>query len=191
VDSPSHFAIEKAIEVYRAKGRLMINSITAETERMDSILPLAIKSKAKLVALTMDDKGMPDTAEERVRIAEFILKHVTKNGFDPDELYFDPLIRPVSTEPTQAKEFLRSIPMIKTLGANTICGLSNVSFGLPDRKLVNATFLAMALRSGLDAAILDPTEKLMYSSLQASLAIEGRDEYCSAYIKSFRDGKLV
>jgi 5-methyltetrahydrofolate--homocysteine methyltransferase len=119
------------------------------------------------------------------------LEIVKNGGFDPEELYFDPLIRPISTEPDQAKEFLRSIPMIKALGVKTICGLSNVSFGLPDRKLINATFLSMAAHAGLDAAILDPTEKLMHSSVRASLAIIGRDEYCAEYINSFRSGNLV
>jgi 5-methyltetrahydrofolate--homocysteine methyltransferase len=191
IDSPNHLAIDGAIKAYRAKGKLFINSITAEKNRIDKILPLAVRSGAKLIALTMDDKGMPDTAEERVKIARNILEIVKNGGFDPEELYFDPLIRPISTEPDQAKEFLRSIPMIKALGVKTICGLSNVSFGLPDRKLINATFLSMAAHAGLDAAILDPTEKLMHSSVRASLAIIGRDEYCAEYINSFRSGNLV
>lgn len=191
IDSPNHLAIDRAIRSYKANGRLMINSITAEGSRIDSILPLALRSKAKLIALTMNDKGMPDTAEDRVSIARQILGRVGGYGFDPKDIYFDPLIRPISTEPAQAKEFLKAIPMIKDLGANTICGLSNVSFGIPDRKLVNAVFLAMAAHAGLDAAILDPTEKLMNSSLKASLAIMGQDDYCGEYIKAFREGKLI
>ncbi|MCX5680637.1 MAG: dihydropteroate synthase [Candidatus Omnitrophica bacterium] len=191
IDSPNYHAIDRAIKIYKAKGSLMINSITAEGSRIDSILPLALKAKAKLIALTMDDKGMPDTAEDRARIASAILDRVKKDGFDPKNLYFDPLIRPISTEPEQAREFLRSIPMIKDLGANTICGLSNVSFGLPNRKLINSTFLAMAVYAGLDAAILDPTDKLMNSSRIASLAIVGEDGYCADYIKAFRAGSLI
>jgi len=191
IDSPNHLAIDSAIKAYKGKGRLMINSITAEGSRIDNILPLALKANAKLIALTMDDKGMPDTAEDRLKIARVIINRVKRDGFNPKDLYFDPLIRPISTEPAQAKEFLRSIPMIKDLGANTICGLSNVSFGLPDRKLINATFLAMAVYAGLDAAILDPTEKLMNSNVKASLAITGKDDYCADYIKAFRDGSLI
>ena len=191
IDSPNYLAIDRAINAYKASGRLMINSITAEGLRIDKILPLALKANAKLIALTMDDKGMPDTAEDRVKIARTILERVKRDGFNPKDLYFDPLIRPIATEPAQAKEFLRSIPMIKDLGANTICGLSNVSFGLPNRKLINSTFLAMAISAGLDAAILDPTDKLMNSSIRASLAIVGKDDYCADYIKSFRDGVLI
>ncbi|MEI6863019.1 MAG: dihydropteroate synthase [Candidatus Omnitrophota bacterium] len=191
IDSPSYIAIDRAIKVYKACGMLMINSITAEWSRIDNILPLALKANAKLIALTMDDKGMPDTAEDRVKIARLILDRVKSEGFDPKNLYFDPLIRPISTEPMQAREFLKSIPMIKDLGANTICGLSNVSFGLPDRKLINSNFLSMAIFAGLDAAILDPTDKLMSSNIRAALAIVGKDDYCADYIKAFRDGNLV
>jgi len=191
IDSPNHLAIARALEVYRANGSVMINSITAEPERIDRILPLVIRSKSKLIALTMDDKGMPNTAGERFEIARFIVDRVKSGGFDPSNLYFDPLIRPISTEPEQAVEFLKSIPLIKSLGVNTICGLSNVSFGLPNRKLINSVFLAMAIQSGLGAAILDPTDKLMHSSFTAAEALVGRDEYCAGYIQAFRSGKLI
>lgn len=192
VDSPSFLAVERALSVYKAGGLVMVNSITAEESRMKSILPLAKKHGAKLVALTISDEGMPDSAEGRFAIAGTILERARSEGFPAGDLYFDALIRPVSTEPSQAREFLRSIPMIKSLGgAKTICGLSNVSFGLPDRRLVNAAFLAMAAQAGLDAAILDPTDKLMMSSIMASEALLGRDEYCGEYIRAFREGKLV
>ncbi len=191
IDSPNYLAIDKAISAYKANGSLMINSITAEGSRIDNILPLALKANAKLIALTMNDKGMPDTAEDRVEVARSILDRVKRDGFDPKNLYFDPLIRPIATEPVQAREFLRSIPMIKDLGANTICGLSNVSFGLPDRKLINSTFLAMAVSAGLDAAILDPTDKLMSSNIRAAIAIVGKDDYCADYINAFRQGSLI
>jgi cobalamin-dependent methionine synthase I len=182
IDSPNYLAIERALEAYKANGSIMINSITAESER---------RSSSKLIALTMDDKGMPNTAQERFEIARSITDRVKSEGFDLSNLYFDPLIRPISTEPEQAGEFLKSIPLIKSLGVNTICGLSNVSFGLPNRKLINSVFLAMAIHSGLDAAILDPTDRLMRSSFTAAEALVGRDEYCAAYITAFRDGKLI
>jgi 5-methyltetrahydrofolate--homocysteine methyltransferase len=170
----------------------MINSITGEEGRIGRILPLALKHKAKLVALTMGESGMPNTAEERRDIARHILERLKKDGFDAANLYFDPLIRPVSTEPGQAGEFLRSIPLIKSLGpVKVICGLSNVSYGLPNRKTINSVFLSMAIHAGLDAAILDPTDKTMIASLRSSEALLGMDEYCAGYIKSFREGKLA
>lgn len=192
IDSPNHLALEKGLKAYRAKGSLFINSITAEDSRINNVLPLAIRYKTKLVALTMDGKGMPNTAGERLEIAVHIFDKVRKGGFNTDDLYIDALIRPISTEPEQAKEFLKSIKMIKGLGnVKTICGLSNVSFGLPDRGLINSIFLAMAMNEGLDAAIIDPTEKHVALSLAASNALLGADEYCGEYIRAFREGKLA
>lgn len=190
IDSPNYLAIERALGTYKAKGGLMINSITAEEARIKNILPLALKYRTKLVALTMNEKGMPDTAEERFEIAKFIYERVQGTGSRGQEIYFDALIRPISTEPNQAKEFLRAIPMIKSLGAKTICGLSNVSFGLPERSAINSTFLSMAIHAGLDAAILDPTDSAIYASIKASGALLGTDEYCAEYIAAFREGKL-
>ncbi|MCX5666022.1 MAG: dihydropteroate synthase [Candidatus Omnitrophica bacterium] len=191
IDSPNHLAIERALEAYRAKGKLFINSITGEQARIDLIVPLAVKYNTKLIALTMGEGGMPNSAEDRLAIAKDILTKVSAKGFKAEDIYFDPLIRPISTEPDQAKEFLKSIPMIKSLGAKTVCGLSNISYGLPDRKIINSTFLAMAIQSGLDAAILDPTEKQVVSSIAAAEALMCKDEYCSDYIKAFREGRLI
>lgn len=192
IDSPNYLALERGLKVYKSTGGLFINSITDEDSRIKSILPLAIKYKAKLVALTMGDKGMPDTALERFEIAKSIVEKVKRAGFNTNDLYIDALIRPISTEPAQAVEFLKSIKMIKALdGVKTICGLSNVSFGLPNRGLINSMFLAMAMSEGLDAAIIDPTEKHIASSLAASGALLGTDEYCAGYIRAFREGKLV
>jgi 5-methyltetrahydrofolate--homocysteine methyltransferase len=191
LDSPNYLAIKKGLEIYRAKGNIFINSITGEEERINNIVPLAVEHNAKLIALTMGTSGMPNSAEERFETARDILAKVLEKGFSPQDIYFDPLIRPISTEPEQAKEFLRSIPMIKSLGAKTICGLSNISFGLPDRKMINSAFLAMAMSAGLDAAILDPTEKQVMSAALASGALTGQDEYCALYLKAFREGKLI
>lgn len=191
IDSPNYLAIQKALDTYRAKGRLFINSITSEDKRIDLIVPLAVKYNTGLVALTMGSGGMPNNAEERFSIAKDILSKVSGKGFKAQNLYFDPLARPISTEPEQAREFLKSIPMIKSLGANTICGLSNISYGLPNRKIINSTFLAMAIQAGLDGAILDPTERQVISSIRAAEALTCRDEYCAEYIKAFREGRLV
>ncbi|MDD5428673.1 MAG: dihydropteroate synthase [Candidatus Omnitrophica bacterium] len=192
IDSPSYLAIEAALKAYHSKGSLMINSISGDEARIKSILPLAIKYDTKLIALAMDDKGMPHTAGERFEVAKNIYERVKKEGFNVENLYFDPLIRPIATEPDQAVEFLKSLPLIKGLtGAKTVCGLSNVSFGLPNRRLVNATFLTMAIQSGLDAAILDPLDNHIISSLRASAALLGTDEYCAGYIGAFRAGKLI
>ncbi len=191
IDSPNYLALEKGLKVFKANGDIFINSITAEDSRIDNVLPLAIEYKAKLIALTIDENGMPDTSEGRLNIAKRICDKVQKSGFNKEDLYIDALIRPISTEPSQAVEFLKSIKLIKGLGVKTVCGLSNVSYGLPIRALVNSVFLAMAMREGLDAAIIDPTETHIASSLAASKAILGTDEYCGEYIRAFRQGKLA
>jgi len=192
IDSPNYLAIDRALKVYKGKGNIIINSITGDEDRIKTMLPLARAHNAKLIALTMDEHGMPDTAEGRFEAARAIFERVTKDGFRAEDLYFDPLIRPISTEPRQAYEFLRSIPLVKSLGnVNTICGLSNVSFGLPSRSTINASFLAMAMQAGLDAAILDPTDKNIVSSLAAARALLCNDEYCAGYIRAYREGKLA
>jgi 5-methyltetrahydrofolate--homocysteine methyltransferase len=192
IDSPSCPAIEKALKVFSGTGGVIINSITGEEDRIRQIVPMARRHKTKLIALTMDEKGMPETASQRFDIARRIYDRVRREDFPAEDLYFDALIRPVSTEPMQAQEFLASIPMIKKLDrAKTICGLSNVSYGLPNRSVINATFLSMATQAGLDAAILDPTDKLVHSSLAASRVVMCRDGHCAEYIRAYREGRLV
>lgn len=191
IDSPNYLAIAKALEVYKGNGAMIINSITGEESRIRNILPLALKYNAKIIALAMDEKGMPNTAIERFEMVKKILGRVKKEGFKEDDIYFDPLTRPISTEPTQADEFLKSLPLIKKLGVKTICGLSNISFGLPNRPIINSAFLSMAVREGLDAAILDPLDKRVMSSVYASKALIATDSYCTDYIKAFREGQLI
>jgi 5-methyltetrahydrofolate--homocysteine methyltransferase len=191
IDSPNYLAIERALAVYKGKGEIFINSITLDEARISRILPLALRHKAKLIALTMDAKGMPETGLERRDIANKLLKTVKSQGFDERRLYFDPLIRPLATEPAQAEEFLDSIPLIKELGAvNTICGLSNISFGLPRRSVINSVFLSMARARGLDAAILDPLDAQVVSAVLAGDALSGDDKYCKSYLRAFREGRL-
>lgn len=192
IDSPNHLAVARALRAYKATGKVLINSITADDGRISAVIPLAMEYGAQVVALTMTASGMPHTAEERAEIAATILEKVCSRGFQASDLLFDPLIRPVSTEPDQGAAFLRSLPLIKKLGqVRTVCGLSNISYGLPRRAVINAAFLSMACQQGLDAAILDPTEPIVFSSLKAADALLGADDYCGNYIAAFRAGRLV
>ncbi|MBI3991325.1 MAG: dihydropteroate synthase [Candidatus Omnitrophica bacterium] len=189
VDSSSVRALEKGLSLCNKPG--MINSTTGEKKMLDKILPLAKKYNARLVALTNDEKGMPKTAEDRIKIAEYILKEAKNAGVPEENIYFDCLVRPISAEPDQAVEFLRAVTLIKKLGdTKTACGLSNVSFGLPQRKLINSTFMCMAIYAGLDAAIVDPTDSRMLTSIFASEALIVKDEYCMNYITAIREGRL-
>lgn len=189
IDSPNHKALNKGLSLVKKKA--IVNSITGEKDRIELILPLVKKYKASVVALTMDESGMPESAQQRYDIAARILEEVKKEGVEEEDVYFDLLVRPISTEPKQAVEFLEALRKIKTLGkVNFTCGLSNISFGLPQRQVVNAIFLSMAMANGLNSAIIDPANKLIMASIYTAESILGQDEYCMNYITVAREGKL-
>jgi 5-methyltetrahydrofolate--homocysteine methyltransferase len=189
IDSPNPDAIEAGLR--RHRGKALINSITLEKGRSVAILPLVKKYKAAVIVLTMDENGMPHTAEARLDMAKKAVSLLETYGIPHSDLYIDPLVRPIASEPNQALEVIKSVVLIKSAtGAKLSCGLSNVSFGLPDRHMLNAVFLAMMLSVGLDAAILDPLNKKINAILKASAALLGEDEFCREYIKSYREGKL-
>lgn len=189
IDSPNTKVIEAGLRLH--KGKAIINSITLEKEKAKAVLPLAKKYNAKVIVLTMDEKGMPKTSGERVAMAERVLNLVGEYSMSAEDIYVDPLIRPISSEATQALEVINSIKLIKSrLNLKLICGLSNVSFGLPARAMLNSVFLAMILSAGLDAAILDPISKEIKAVLRTSEALLGRDNFCMEYIKSYRAGEL-
>ncbi len=191
IDSPNPLALERALGAH--KGKALINSITLEKERMEKILPLVKKNNAKVVALTMDDRGMPNDSKTRVEIAGKLVELLEGEGIKREDIYFDPLVRPLGTDPDQSLIVLEAIKIImeKFSGVHTFCGLSNISFGLPLRPLLNQNFLTMAMVMGLDAVMIDPLDKRMMSSLKASLALLNKDQFCLEYINAFREGKLV
>lgn len=190
IDSANPKALEAALKVHT--GEAMINSITAERERIEAILPLVVQYGSRVVALAMDDGGMPETADDRLRVVEGLLKRLTGEGIEPERIYFDPLIRPISTNPDQARAAVEATRRIMTEFdlVHTICGLSNISFGLPRRNLLNRSFLTLLIGAGLDAAIIDPTEPGIMSTVLAAEALLGRDEFCMNYISAERDGRL-
>jgi 5-methyltetrahydrofolate--homocysteine methyltransferase len=190
LDSPSPLALERALKVHQ--GKPLINSITGEKERLEAILPLVRDYKTAIVALAMDDEGMPETAEERLQIAAKLVNHLTKTGVSLADIYLDPMVRPVSTGGHYGRIVFETLMKINQEfpGIHTICGLSNISYGLPARKLINHTFLIMAMMAGLDTAILDPLDKRLMSLLHASEVLLERDEYALNYIAAFRAEKL-
>jgi len=190
IDSPNFKAIEAGLEEH--KGKAMVNSITAEKERMEQVLPLVQKFHSKIVALAMDDDGIPEDVEKRYNIAQHLIEVLTSSGIPPEDIYIDPMIRPISTDSKCGKVVLEAIRKIKTSfkEVHIICGLSNISFGLPKRNLLNRTFLLMAMAMGLDSAILDPLDKKVMAALRAGEAILGKDDYCARYLASFRKGEL-
>ena len=174
------------------KGSAFLNSISGETARLESMLPLAAEFETHIVALAMDDVGMPASNADRWRALEQIFAATDKAGIPRDRLYIDPLVRPVSTNPDQAVQVLEMIKDLKSRGGGvkTVVGLSNISYGLPVRRHLNRTFLAMAAAAGLSAAILDPLEPEMMTTLLAASCLTGEDSYCMNYILAQRAGKL-
>ena len=190
IDSPDPKAIETALSVH--KGIPMINSISLEKERYEALLPVVSGTECKVVALCMSDKGMPETTDDRVSIADELINNLLKNNVPLDNIYVDPLVQPVSTKDSYGIEFLDAIEKIinKFPGVHTICGLSNISFGLPERKFLNQTFMVMAIAKGLDAAIVNPLDKGMMAKIVAAETLAGKDEYCSQYLQAWRDKKF-
>lgn len=189
IDSPNPEAIEAGLRKH--SGEALINSITLEERKAKTILPLIKKYNAQIIILVMDEKGMPSTANGRLELAGRALELAKEHGISTDDIYIDPLVRTISSEPKQGLEVIEAVKLIKSkYNLKVICGLSNISFGLPERGILNSVFLAMMLSSGLDAAILDPTNPKIRAVLKASEALLGRDEFCREYIKSFRVGEL-
>ena len=182
IDTSDAAAMEAALRVYN--GKAMINSVNGKEESMKTIFPLVKKYGGLVVALTLDDNGIPKTAEERVAIAEKILSCAASYGINKKNIIFDTLAMTVSAEPTAAMETLKALRMIKEhLGCHTSLGVSNVSFGLPKRDAINAAFYTCALENGLSAAIMNPYAQDMMKSYYAFRALHLMDENCSDYIE--------
>lgn len=190
LDSPDPVALERALQAH--KGTAMINSISLEKERYEAILPLLKGTDCSVVALCMDDKGMPENVEQGVELASRLVDGLGEEGVDPDRIYLDPLVRSVGTGPHYGIMFLETVRAIKEKypTVHITCGLSNISFGLPQRRLLNRTFLVMAMAAGMDSAIMDPLDKVIMAHLYAARAVLGQDEFCADYITAQREGKL-
>ncbi|MBP3918710.1 MAG: homocysteine S-methyltransferase family protein [Clostridia bacterium] len=181
IDTSSPAAMESALRRYN--GKPMINSVSGKQESMDAVFPLAKKYGGVVVALTLDESGIPNTAEERVAIAERILKEAAKYGIGKKDILFDPLALTISADNRAGVETLRAVRMIReTLDCHTSLGISNVSFGLPRREIITATFYTLALGAGLSAAIMNPYANDMMNAYHAYLALSGLDDACAGYI---------
>lgn len=190
IDSPSAEAIEAGLALCRQ--RAMINSISAERQRWEEVLPLVEQYRPGVVALCMDDRGMPNTVEDRLRVAGYMVAGLTAAGLSEDDIYLDPLVKPLGVDTGFGMEALDSTRALrrKYPAVHGICGLSNVSYGLPGRRLLNRAFMVMAITVGMDAFILDPLDQAAMSLLAAARALAGRDEFCLDYIAGFREGRV-
>ena len=182
IDTADPSAMEAALRVYN--GKPMINSVNGKEESMRVIFPLVKKYGGVVVALTLDENGIPKTAAERVAIAEKIIAIAAEYGIAKKDIIFDTLAMTVSADSTAALETLGALRTIRhTLGCHTSLGVSNISFGLPSRETVNSVFFALALENGLSAAIMNPNSTEMMKTYHAFLALHGMDENCAEYIE--------
>ncbi len=183
IDSSDPAAIEAALRIYN--GKALVNSVNGEEKSLRTILPLVKKYGAAVVGLTLDEAGIPQTAEGRVAIAEKIINRAAEYGISPCDIYIDCLTLTVSAQQDQAMETLRAIREVKArFGVKTVLGVSNISFGLPDRETINATFLAIALESGLDLPIINPSNVRMADTVAAFNVLANRDENAARFIAS-------
>ena len=181
IDTSDPVAMERALRRYN--GKALVNSVNGKAESMEAVFPLVKKYGGAVIALTLDEGGIPDTVEGRVAIAERIIKKAAEYGIDKKDLIFDTLAMAVSADPKAAEVTLGSLKYIReNLGAHTSLGVSNISFGLPNRDIVSAAFFTMALMSGLSAAIMNPLSVEMMKACRAYMVLRGMDENCADFI---------
>jgi 5-methyltetrahydrofolate corrinoid/iron sulfur protein methyltransferase len=193
VDSASPEALTVGVDAcVKNGGRVpFINSISMEQARIDAVVPQIEKHKCPVVGLCMNDEGIPDTAEGRFEVAKQLCELVEKAGLPTRDLWVDPLVLAVSADGQAANITTGALRLIKEhLPVSTTGGLSNVSFGLPNRALLNRTFVAMCAGIGIDGAVLDVRNKEMMAAVRAMEALRGEDSYCGNYLKSHRQGLL-
>lgn len=191
LDSPNPQVLTEAIK--RHKGEPMINSISLEKDRFSALLPVVTAQPCKVVGLCMAQTSMPRTVEERVSVGSELIGKLTDKGVPVEKIYVDPLVQPVAVDTAMGLAALGAMQRIMSdfPGVNTICGLSNVSFGLPKRHLINRSFLALSMAYGLSAAILDPTDPKIMAMLLAVDMLLGRDEYCQNFIDAYQEGRIA
>jgi 5-methyltetrahydrofolate--homocysteine methyltransferase len=185
IDSSVIEALEAGLKAY--EGKALVNSMTGEDDRMELILPLVKEHKAVIMALSNDETGIPATAQERLVITEKIVRTVEKYGIPLEDLVIDPLAMTVGADTEAVKITLETIHLIKEkFGLNMSMGASNVSFGLPNRHAVNASFLPMAMAAGLTSAIMDARTKEIGTSVRAADLLLGNDPWGGNWISAFR-----
>ena len=189
IDTSDIVAMEKALRYYN--GKAMVNSVNGKEKVMDEVLPLVKKYGGVLVCLTLDENGIPETVEGRMQIADKIIKKAESYGITKENLVFDPLCMTVSTNKDNAKITLECIERLtKELGVKTVLGVSNVSFGLPNRELLNSTFFALAMQKGLSSGIINPKSNAMMNSYYSYCALNGLDENFEQYISNVTETKV-
>ncbi len=186
IDSSNPEALKKALEVYPYKA--LVNSVTGQEKSLKAVLPLVKKFGASVVGLTMDDSGIPKTADKRFAVAKRIIEVAESYGVPREDIVIDCLCLTQATETNSAVVTLKTLTRVsRELGVTTVLGVSNISFGMPDRKIINLSFLSQAISQGLNVAIVDPTIEGMVETILASDFLVGRDSYGRRYLKYYRE----
>lgn len=185
IDSSVVDALARALDAY--EGKALVNSVNGEEDRLEAVLPLVKKHGAAVIGLAMDESGIPETPELRVQVARKILDRARDHGIDPADVVIDPLVLPVGASPKAGRNVLDTLRLVnRELGVNTVCGASNISFGLPDRPALNAAFLSMTVASGITAVIANPLEEISRLGILAGDLLMGNDEHCMNWIAVHR-----
>ena len=185
IDSSVPGALEEGLKA--AKGRPLLNSVTGEEERLDSILPLVKKYNVPVVAISNDDTGISENPEVRFNVAKKIVERASDFGIPPTDIVVDPLVMPIGAMATAGQQVFELVKKLKIeLKVNTTCGASNISFGLPNRHSINSTFLPMAIASGMSSAIMNPTNPDELNSIYAANLLMNRDKNGANWIKRNR-----
>ena len=185
IDTADPEALEAALSMYA--GKALINSVNGEERSLETVLPLAKEYGAAVISLCMDDDGIPATAEARLKVAAKIIERAAKLGIPVEDIVIDPLALTMGADHTSGLIAMQAIEMIvEEFGVNITMGASNISFGMPDRKYINATFIAMAIHAGLTCPITNPLEPEVSIAIKAADLSMGRDEYGMAWIQAYR-----
>ncbi len=188
IDSSVSSAIKAGLEV--AKGRPLVNSVTGEVEKLEEILPLIKKYDVPVVAISNDETGISEDPDVRFEVAKKIVQHAADYGIKPHDIVVDPLVMPIGAMGTAGQQVFALVRRLRNeLGVNTTCGLSNISFGLPHRHGINASFIPMVIASGMTSAIMNPCRPQEMEAVHAANVLAGNDPNCSNWISTYRDYK--
>ena len=190
LDSPDPAVLEMAFGLVEKTP--MINSISLEKERYEAMIPFLKGKDCKVIALCMDDAGMPESSDDIFRRADTLVKELNGIGIPTANIYVDPLVQPISTDSTKGVMVLDAVRAIKAEypEVHITGGLSNISYGLPQRKIINRTFVVLMMDAGMDSAIIDPLDRQIMSTIQTADMLLGNDNFCMNYLKGVRAGTI-